>query len=179
MFTQDELKEAFDYDAVNGGLIKRVKLWTKPKPMAVGYQVIYFMGKGWYEHRLVWFWHHGKWPEDQLDHIDRDKLNNRIENLRDVSNQINNFNKPMVAGDGRLPGVSFHKPTQKFQTGVVVNNKRYSLGLHDDPHQAHEIYIKAKRILHDAKALGQDPLVLLKPILDSVRKIKSSSWVGQ
>jgi len=34
-------------------------------------------------HRMVWFWHYGKWPKGQIDHVDENPLNNRIENLRD------------------------------------------------------------------------------------------------
>lgn len=45
-------------------------------------------------HRVVWAIHYGRWPEETIDHIDRNRTNNRIENLRDVSMSINLKNRP-------------------------------------------------------------------------------------
>jgi hypothetical protein len=52
-------------------------------------------------HRVVWLLHNGAWPTQQIDHINRDKSDNRIENLRDVSAAINGMNK---ARRGIIPG---------------------------------------------------------------------------
>lgn len=49
-----------------------------------GYHRIHIDRQHYLTHHLVWFWHHRTWPE-QLDHIDRNRLNNRIENLRECS----------------------------------------------------------------------------------------------
>ena len=47
------------------------------------------------EHRLVWFFENGSWPENEIDNIDHDKSNNRYENLRDVDRATNNKNTPL------------------------------------------------------------------------------------
>lgn len=58
-----------------------------------GYRTIEVDGKAYYAHRIAWFHHYGKWPEEDLDHINRSRDDNRIENLRDVSRSENNRNR--------------------------------------------------------------------------------------
>jgi hypothetical protein len=58
-----------------------------------GYTRIQINGNNFRAHRLVWFVTYGKFPDNQVDHIDGDKSNNRIENLRDVTNKVNHQNK--------------------------------------------------------------------------------------
>lgn len=50
-------------------------------------------------HRVVWFLHHGYWPKE-IDHINRDGRDNRIENLRDVSHHVNVMNKSFDSKSG-------------------------------------------------------------------------------
>lgn len=54
-----------------------------------GYRKISFQNCDYQEHRLVWLFHKGKWPDKTIDHINGKKSDNRIENLRDVSHQEN------------------------------------------------------------------------------------------
>lgn len=58
-----------------------------------GYVGIYHRGQNYMAHRLAWALHYNKWPEHTIDHINRDGTDNRIENLRDVPQAINNQNK--------------------------------------------------------------------------------------
>jgi hypothetical protein len=105
--TQAELKELFDYDPINGGLLHRTErhnaygviyqngesrigkstAWT----YKTGYKGINVKGKVYREHRVVYYWHTGEYPR-LLDHIDRNKGNNRIENLREATYQENMAN---------------------------------------------------------------------------------------
>ena len=88
MITQDRLKWLFDYDTVNGGLIRMVNKGgnktTKKSPNSNGYYIIMIEGKRYFEHRLVWLYHYGEFPPSDLviDHIDNNKMNNRIDNLQ-------------------------------------------------------------------------------------------------
>lgn len=62
---------------------------------AHGYGQVHIDGQIIKEHRLVWFYVHGEWPSGQIDHINHDRRDNRIENLRLVDNVENHRNRPM------------------------------------------------------------------------------------
>jgi hypothetical protein len=94
MVTQEKVRELFDYQ--DGNLIRL----TSPAPgvnagdvagcpTSRGYLSTWVDGNSYLNHRLVWLWHYGYFPENGLDHIDRVKTNNRIENLREVSQSCN------------------------------------------------------------------------------------------
>lgn len=95
-----EIEEFMKYDSLQGGFIciKRRKHGTTLPGQHIesvhnkGYRTVYANKKNILCHHLVWLWHHGKFPDDQIDHIDRDKSNNRIENLREVTGTINRRN---------------------------------------------------------------------------------------
>jgi hypothetical protein len=79
--------------------------------------------------------------ENQVDHIDGNKSNNRIENLRIVTNRENSSNRESHR-NGRLVGCSFIKKTNKWKSQIRVNKKRIFLGYFDTELEAHEAYIK-------------------------------------
>ena len=87
-------------------------------------------------HRLAWLFHYGVWPEDEVDHIDGNGLNNRIENLRDVPKEVNGKNCRMKKNNtSGVNGVYFHRQSNKWcaeghYTEEGVNKKKY-LGLYD------------------------------------------------
>lgn len=100
--TLDRLKELLDYCHERGeftwkvGISNRIKTSTRSGTVNnSGYLVIQIDGAIHLAHRLVWFYHYGKFPDDLIDHIDGDALNNRIPNLRDVSATENNRNTKM------------------------------------------------------------------------------------
>jgi hypothetical protein len=79
--------------------------------------------------------------EEQIDHEDRDKLNNAVDNLRIVTQQENCFNT-------RARGYSWHKSTCKWRAQIRINNKLKNLGYFDDEESAHKSYQDAKLIYH-------------------------------
>ena len=76
-----------------------------------------------------------------VDHIDRNKLNNNLLNLRMVTNQQNQFNK-------NARGFTWNKQAKKFKAQIVINGKRIYLGLFDTEEKARQAYLTAKEKLH-------------------------------
>jgi hypothetical protein len=86
-------------------------------------------------HRLVWLYHNDYIPcLAEIDHIDRDKLNNQIENLRLVTCRQNMQNRAL--GSTGIRGVSWNKRIGRYQARVTVKGVIKSLGYFDCPHEA-------------------------------------------
>jgi hypothetical protein len=80
------------------------------------------------EHRAVWLMTHGYLPIE-LDHIDRNKSNNSISNLRECSRSENNLNKELQKNNTvGCAGVYFHRNSQKYRAEIKKNRKTTSLG---------------------------------------------------
>tara|TARA_R110000822_G_scaffold125807_1_gene260782 strand:+ start:518 stop:1015 length:498 start_codon:yes stop_codon:yes gene_type:complete len=77
-----------------------------------------------------------------IDHKDKCKTNNHIDNLRKVTHQQNNFNQ------SNTKGYHFNKQSNKFQAQITINRKQIHLGYHDNETDAHNAYLKAKQIHH-------------------------------
>ena len=93
-------------------------------------------------HRLIARVHLPDFSEDlEVDHIDRDKTNNNISNLRMVTKAKNLQN---IA----FKGASYHKASGKYQVRIMVNGKRKHLGYFDTEEEAHDAYITEKLKLH-------------------------------
>ena len=104
-------------------------------------------------HRLAWLLYHGEWPKGAIDHIDGDKANNRISNLRMTTNSENlqNQRKPMRHNKLGILGVCM--AGHKYRTKVHVNGADHYLGVFDTPEEAQAAYLKAKRELHPGNTL--------------------------
>lgn len=84
-------------------------------------------------HRVIWAMHHGAWPDGQIDHIDHDRMNNRIPNLRVVQHQENHRNtshrKNNTSG---VMGVSWYKAGDKWTAYIMVGGAKQHLGYFDN-----------------------------------------------
>lgn len=101
-------------------------------------------------HRVAWLYFYREWPAGDIDHIDGNKANNAIANLRVVSNRTNSENRYRANANNfaGLLGVRIHRRTGRFEARIVVAGKLIYLGLHDTPAIAHAAYVKAKREYH-------------------------------
>jgi hypothetical protein len=88
-------------------------------------------------HRVAWALYYGVWPSDQIDHLNGIPYDNRIINLRVVSNQDNNKNKTMRSDNtSGVTGVHRHKPGAKWRAYVKVNGRTIWLGSFDTIEEA-------------------------------------------
>jgi hypothetical protein len=150
---QTELRRRFDYDPATGALTYRISLHIGMKVgeeagsiKKSGYRNIGIDGKVYQAHRLVWVYVTGKEPGPVLDHINGDRADNRIENLRDVSQSINllNIHAPSKGNTAGMRGVTFHKQCQKFHACIKKGRRQTYLGLFDTREEAQAAYLAAK-----------------------------------
>jgi len=175
-----ELKEILLYDEVTGEL-----RWKKfrggrgaaGKPLAgklnnTGYYTIGINGKVYLRHRVIWALYHGYWPENQIDHINRDKTDNRISNLREVSHSCNTRNaKLRVDCTSGIKGVLFHSGINRWTAVIRCKGRKYNLVTTTDKVEAvaarlaAEQHLKwyecdsqssAKKFMEDYLLLGDD-----------------------
>lgn len=100
-------------------------------------------------HRLVWFLHHGNWPTEQIDHINGNPADNRIENLREATNSQNQHNRGVNKNNtSGFKGVCWDRPRGKWRAQLILNRKTLFLGHYDNPEAASKAYQNAARVLH-------------------------------
>ena len=87
--TYDELVLNFKYNNENGILERTTRKNSNGSYDKFNYVIIKYKGKQYKAHRLVWLYHKKEFPKNVIDHINGDKSDNRIENLRDVDLFIN------------------------------------------------------------------------------------------
>lgn len=135
MITQERVRELFDYRE-DGVLVRRVKVGRHVAvgdvagfPGTRGYLNVKVDWKAYRIHRLVFLWHNGYMPENGIDHINRDKIDNRIENLREVGHTCNARNtsnrKNNTSG---VKGISWSNEMRKWRAQIRVGGKEISLG---------------------------------------------------
>lgn len=104
-----------------------------------GYYVFRFNGKGYRNNRVVWFLVNGEWPPSEMvvDHIDRDPLNNKSDNLRLLTHSDNhqNMNAPRNNTSGHK-GVCWDKNRNKWIVYRTLNGKRHNIGRFPTKEQA-------------------------------------------
>ena len=75
-------------------------------------------------HRIVWFLSYGKWPEGLIDHMDGNGLNNRLDNLRDVTSTNNGRNSKLISTNTTgVSGVNWNKRDEKWFATKSVGGK--------------------------------------------------------
>jgi CO dehydrogenase/acetyl-CoA synthase gamma subunit (corrinoid Fe-S protein) len=152
--TQARVKELFDYHP-DGHLTWKVQ---KSNNVKVGSFAGSVNSEGYLQvgidrvlykvHRLIYLWHYG-FVYNLIDHIDQNKLNNKIQNLRIATNSQNLRNRSkQVNNTSGFKGVSFHKHTNKFQAKIKINKKQIYLGLFLSAEEAYDVYCIAAKKYH-------------------------------
>ena len=157
MITQSNLKELVDY--VDGKLIAKTNSKCRKAGDALssltdkGYLRSSVGGKSYRVHRLVFLYHHGYMPI-QVDHIDGNRMNNRIENLREATSSQNNQNRKSTSSSG-VKGVVWHKQSKKWVASICVNRKSVHLGSFISIEEAALVANKARQSAHGEFYRGQ------------------------
>lgn len=148
------LRQVLDYDQATG--IFRWKVRPARNVFAGdiagtigsrGYRIIRVLGVRFSAHRLAWLHVHGKLPEGILDHINRDKDDNRISNLRQAGHELNAWNRPPAA-NSIATGVCLGKGGNPFRVRVSCNGQRRTVGFYATAEEAAAAYANAKANLY-------------------------------
>ena len=135
--TQERLKELLDYDSESGVFKWRVcrgpchigtAAGTKNK---LGYTQVTIDNKIYLAHRLAWLYFYGCFPANKLDHVNRIRDDNRIENLRAATQRENKQNVSMQRNNtSGAMGVCWDKSSNKWRAYVRADGRLMHLGLH-------------------------------------------------
>ena len=121
----------------------KLKISTNSK----GYNFIKINKKNYLLHRVNYYIHNPEWDiydnskYNQIDHIDRNRSNNYIYNLRVVTNSENHQNRD-------AKGYYYHKASNKYKAQITTNYKNKHLGCYDTPEEARDMYLKYKEEHH-------------------------------
>lgn len=159
--TAERARELFSYDQLTGRITRIIRRGNQSKGSVAGYLnengyvQIEVDGRGYLGHRVVWLMSNGAWPENEIDHINGVRSDNRVDNLRDVTRTTNNENKkgPNTNSSTGFLGVSWRKSRSKYRAAIKCNGRQVHLGYFSFPEEAHEAYIEAKRRLHEGNTL--------------------------
>lgn len=141
--SQERLKEVLHYNPETGIFTWLLKKAGVPfgkragclddKGNASGYRNIVIDQRKYSEHRLAWLYMKGYFPENDVDHINRDPADNSFQNLREVSRQCNIRNNGMSKRNkSGITGVTFDKELEKWRAAISVNYKYKHLGFYEN-----------------------------------------------
>lgn len=131
------LREHFAYDALTGDIVWK-KGWGKTHAHAAGkpafdsvtsegYKHGKFCGKTMKAHRVAWFLHHGAWPKGIIDHVNGVKIDNRLENLRDVDRVVNGRNRNLSRNNTTgVNGVCYRAKYNNFAASMRDPDGNYN-----------------------------------------------------
>ncbi len=137
--TKDALKDALEYSPDTGQFIWRAGRGRAKKGDQAGCLAKNRRGYSWVQirifghlhsaHRLAWLYHFGEFPQGEIDHVNQDATDNRIENLKVVDHQGNALNQPMKASNtSGVTGVYWEERTGKWRAEVKVSGVKNRLG---------------------------------------------------
>ena len=133
--TQKRLHEVLDYDPSTGICIWKINKgfrYIKGKTAGWddnGYRRIEIDGRVYRAHRLAFMWMDGYFPENDVDHIDRNKANNKWDNLREASRSCNVINsKISIRNTSGITGITFSNQASKWQAYISIPKKLLHLG---------------------------------------------------
>lgn len=114
-----------------------------------GYLVVRLNKKHYRAHRIAWLLTYGEWPASGIDHVNGDRSDNRIENLRLATAAQNGMNSRRPSGNtSGHKGVCYYKARDSWISYITANGKRHHLGYFKSKRAAIEAYSDAAKRLH-------------------------------
>ena len=165
--SQELLHALFTYDPDTGVFIRRVSTSSRAREGQIagcidgdGYYLITVTGIQYRAHRLAWLYMYGAPAEGFIDHINHCRTDNRMSNLRVVTNADNLKNRARATKRNKLGvlGVSFNKRQNCFESCVHNAGRKVAVSYHDTLRAAAEWYLKTKKHIHpqwDATSYAQ------------------------
>jgi hypothetical protein len=150
MLTQQRLKEVLHYNPKTGVFtwIKNSNIASSKSPH--GYLRVYVDGTSFYQHRLAWFYVNGCWPENEIDHINGVRTDNRINNIRLATRSENEMNTKMRSDNSSgVKGVSWYASRGRWVAEIRLQGKNIWLGQFEELKDAENAIRKARPKIHD------------------------------
>lgn len=158
ILSADRLRELLHYDPATGIFTWRSKLGPRAKHNGIagcissdsGYRMIRIDFQLYRAHRLAWLYMFGVFPQDQIDHMNGNRSDNRIENLREVTNQVNCQNKRQAQKNSKtgILGVSWNKQNKMWTARLTHDNEDVLCKYFHNIEDARSAYLEAKRRIH-------------------------------
>jgi hypothetical protein len=176
--TVEYLKSILTYDPETGDLTRKPRLRKSGKysPAKIAgclsgeYRTIGINGKVYKCHRIGWVIHTGKWPAELIDHIDGDKYNNKISNLREATVAQNTCNSRLSKrGTSGVKGVSVCSGPKGFKATIRRGKEYFHLGYHSTLDAAAKAYADAAPIIHGEFAWIDSPKKICPQEISSLK----------
>lgn len=148
----DEVRRALDYDPASGVFVWRIRPSQRTyvgdvagRVGPAGYRFITYLRQSAAAHRLAWFYVHGHWPLGELDHINGNRDDNRISNLREVSRAENVRNRHAAPKTSKTGLLGVRSRYGKYEARIVRDGKSRYLGMFDSAQEASAAYWRARQ----------------------------------
>lgn len=153
--TAERLRELLHYDRASGDFTRLTSVAGRTAGTKsgahhkAGYLQIQVDGRNYLAHRLVWLYVTGAWPQFHIDHIDGNRKNNSLSNLREVDLKANAQNLKRAHIDNKTGFLGVTARRGKFSANILVDGRTKRLGVFATAEAAHAAYLQAKRAMHE------------------------------
>ncbi len=154
--TAERLRELLIYDPDTGAFTRRMMLIGRCPVGSIagsknrlGYQQLILDHQSYLAHRIAWLYMYGRWPQGELDHVNGNRSDNRLSNIREATRGNNRANSGVGKNNkSGLKGAYWHVAAQRWSSSITVDGSKRWLGLFDTAEAAHAAYASAAKTFH-------------------------------